>query len=443
MKKCKLGEIADFKTGPFGTQFSSSEYTSTGIPMINIENISNGRLVEGKLQYISEETKKRLSVHVVKEGDIVFGRAGSVDRHLYIFNEYEGYVQGSNCIRMRPTINVNSRYLSYYLLLPSVKKQILNQSAGSVQAFLNTDKLKSINIVIQDDADRIAKFLDSIESKIFVNNKAIRTLESLSKTLYDYYFLQFDFPDEKGRPYKSSGGKMEYNAELGREIPAGWKVKPLSRFFQNERNGEWGTDEITKTNQLKVTCIRGADFPAANGYESLKSPIRFISPQKSDRIVQAGDLIIEISGGSPTQSTGRVCYINQELLNRIDSPTTTSNFCKIVSIANKDYFYFAYMTWQRLYESNAFFNFEGKTTGLKNLLFDMAVSSIKLACPPADIVRKYQVVTQRNFSKIQSLADENRHLTALRDFLLPLLMNGQVGFKTPTSPNTKEAPHEP
>jgi hypothetical protein len=187
----------------------------------------------------------------------------------------------------------------------------------------------------------------------------------------------------------------------------------------DERNGEWGTDKVTNTNTMKVTCIRGADFPAANGHGALEAPLRFVGIQKSDRIVKNGDLIIEISGGSPTQSTGRVCYINQKLLDRISTPVTTSNFCKIVSTIDINYFYFAYMTWLRLYESDIFFNFEGKTTGLKNLLFDVTTKSIKIPIPRKELLQKYQQISETYFSQIQELADENSRLTALRDFLLP------------------------
>ena len=179
-----------------------------------------------------------------------------------------------------------------------------------------------------------------------------------------------------------------------------------------------------------MVCIRGADFPAANGIGDISAPKRFISAKKADRIMKPGELIIEISGGSPTQSTGRVCYINQELIDRILMPVTTSNFCKIVSISDMNYFYFAYMTWKRLYEENVFFNFEGKTTGLKNLLFNVATTSIKVACPPTEVVKRYQNQAEKYFSRVQTLAKENYQLANLRDFLLPMLMNGQVTLRS-------------
>lgn len=426
MKKCKLGEIADFKTGPFGTQFSSSEYTSTGIPMINIENISNGRLVEEKLQYISKETQKRLSVHAVKEGDIIFGRAGSVDRHLYIFDEYEGYVQGSNCIRMRPTIKVNSRYLSYYLLLPSVKKQIINQSAGSVQAFLNTDKLKSINIVIQDNADKIAKFLDSIESKIFVNNKAICTLESLSKTLYDYYFLQFDFPDEKGRPYKSSGGKMEYNAELGREIPAGWKVDRIGNHLTIDRGISYSSADL-KGIGIPMVNLNSFNSDATYKPEGLKT---YSGSYSESKLLKPYDLLICTTQQTSIDLTGKTNIIGKALLlpDCFDSKDVVASM-DLVRINCDDCYSKHYL---RLLLSKTYFHkyITGFAIGtkIKHLHLD-GLQNYKCEIPDKNIMSKFDKLVQNIEERKSVVMNENRHLTALRDFLLPLLMNGQVGFK--------------
>lgn len=106
MNKVKLGEIADFQTGPFGTQFSASEYVSAGVPVINVRNIGYGNIIEQDLEFVSEETKKRLHAHILKTSDIVFGRKGSVDRHAYIDERYSGWVQGSDCIRVRCTENI-------------------------------------------------------------------------------------------------------------------------------------------------------------------------------------------------------------------------------------------------------------------------------------------------------------------------------------------------
>lgn len=98
MRNVKLRDISELKTGPFGTQLSASEYVSEGIPVINVKNIGYGSIIETGLDCVGANTLKRLSEHILKVGDIVFGRKGSVDRHCLIRKDQEGWMQGSDCI---------------------------------------------------------------------------------------------------------------------------------------------------------------------------------------------------------------------------------------------------------------------------------------------------------------------------------------------------------
>ena len=145
--------------------------------------------------------------------------------------------------------------------------------------------------------------------------------------------------------------------------------------------------------------------------------------------MEDGDIIIEISGGSPTQSTGRACYINSGVMNRFETDITTSNFCKALTMTNKENMYYFYLLWTNLYNNGVFFNFEGKTTGIKNLLFDVALKNIKIALPEKSLLQNFNHQVSNFFQMIQKNNQENQILAELRDFLLPLLMNGQVTFK--------------
>ena len=129
-------------------------------------------------------------------------------------------------------------YISYSIEIALSHLKKIAQ--GSQTKFLTKQILDSFIIADRDlQAQKdIVKILKPIDDKIINNNRELMILEEMVKTIYDYWFVQFDFPDANGRPYKTSGGKMVWNEELGREIPAGWEVKPLCSFFTNERNGE-------------------------------------------------------------------------------------------------------------------------------------------------------------------------------------------------------------
>lgn len=173
LRKIRLGELVDFQTGPFGTQFSASEYVNEGIPVINVKNIGVGMVIRENLDYISEQTRDRLSQHILKTGDIVFGRKGSVDRHAYIFQNENGWVQGSDCIRARKKTPVNMLFLSQYLEGNGVKKQIINAAVGSTMPSLNTDILKDITVLLPniEEQNRISVALKKIDDKICLNSK--------------------------------------------------------------------------------------------------------------------------------------------------------------------------------------------------------------------------------------------------------------------------------
>ena len=173
METKKLEQIAKFKTGPFGTQLSASEYVQNGIPVINVKNIGYGNIIEEELAYISQDTYNRLSEHILRCGDIVFGRKGSVDRHAYINEEHDGWLQGSDCIRIRCIDDVNSLFLSYYLNLEYIKKVVNNSAVGSTMASLNTDILKTIPIGLPDrnTQNKIVKILSILDKKIKCNEQ--------------------------------------------------------------------------------------------------------------------------------------------------------------------------------------------------------------------------------------------------------------------------------
>lgn len=192
LQKVKLCELVNFQTGPFGTQFSASEYVEKGIPVINVKNIGIGKIIDDNLDFISETTRERLSQHILHEGDIVFGRKGSVDRHAYVFLDEDGWVQGSDCIRARGKVRVNMLFLSQYLEGKSVKKQIMDSAVGSTMPSLNTDILKDIFVLLPSikEQNKISSVLQAISKKISVNEKINDNLEQQIKTIFTFQFLQ-------------------------------------------------------------------------------------------------------------------------------------------------------------------------------------------------------------------------------------------------------------
>lgn len=414
------------------------EETSSTI-ILNQKCVRNGCLDYSFAQYVSDEQKFDDKKYV-KVGDVLInstgtgtaGRAALVD---YIPNGYKVTVDSHMLILRFPTMEL-SRFFAYSLFRQ--ERFILDLLTGSSgQGELDREIVYNISFPFAGKNLFIFnKILNSINKKIELNNKINDKLEKIAKMFYNYWFIQFDFPDKNDNPYKSSGGKMIFNKALKRYIPEGWTNGCLNDFINAYKTGDWGQEEYKEPNFInKVNCIRGKDFASLNNGADTDTPIRYISKNNADRFLEPYDLVVEISGGSPTQSTGRITYINEETLNRFDKNIICSNFCKAFSLKKNDYLYYFLQQWKFLYDSNILFNYEGKTSGIKNLLFEAFTGSYDVVIPCDKVISAYYEKVYKMYTLIQQNYAENQELANLRDWLLPILMNGQVGLKE-SSPET-------
>ncbi|MDY4346473.1 restriction endonuclease subunit S [Streptococcus sp. BJSWXB6CM1] len=324
--------------------------------------------------------------------------------------------------------NFDSDYI--YYLLKNNYTVLRNAASGSTAIpILNKTDFDNLRFKVELDLNeqrKMVSILSTIDDKIETNNQINQELEAMAKTLYDYWFVQFDFPDQNGKPYKSSGGKMVYHPELKREIPEGWGVTTFSSWISDNKTGDWGKETSEGNYTLEVDCIRGADINGLSGNGKTDMPTRFILEKNKNKLLTDFDIVIEISGGSPTQSTGRIVGISENVLNRFDLPLICSNFCKAVSLKEQETFYNFVYEWKNLYDNGVLFSWEGKTSGIKNLLFDSFVTNYHIAQPPIDLMKQFFDYASSVDKKTQLLLKQNQELTQLRDWLLPMLMNGQV-----------------
>ena len=360
------------------------------------------------------------------DGEMILlaGNNASGNFHCQRFTGKCNAYQRTYVITAKKGFDIDFLYYSFVINLNMLKKH----SQGSQTKFLTMEILKNFELmdINYPKQKQLVASLTSIDKKIELNNSICSDLEALSKEVFDYWFVQFDFPNENGKPYKSSGGKMEWNETLKREIPKGWKAKPIAEAIKLSKNGDWGNGNCKKPTDIKVSCFRGADFPSITSDYRVTAPTRYISQSNKDRLLQDGDLVAEVSGGSPTQATGRVGYINQKFLKRNNGNMTCSNFCKAFTPKYVYYQYWLYQMWKLLYQNNIMFNYESKTTGIKNFMFDEFVNNVYIPFPDEPIVMKYHTLVSDYFDKTQDLFSESQELANLRDFLLPMLMNGQI-----------------
>lgn len=423
-----LGDLAENITvGYVGSM--ASEYVAEGIPFLRSLNIKPYRYESGDLKYVSKEFHQKIKKSRLQPGDVAVVRTGNPGTACVI-PESLPEANCSDLVVIRCGEKLDPHFVSYYVNSVT-HSHVKNQLVGAIQKHFNIQSAKELPFpdITKNQQKAISGVLRILDAKIQLNNRINAELEAMAKTLYDYWFVQFDFPDQNGQPYKTSGGRMVYNETLKREIPAGWEASALADWIANDKTGDWGKASEEGNYTLQVNCIRGADINGVNGAGNIAAPNRFILNKNKHKLLSPFDLVVEISGGSPTQSTGRMAFLLEETLTRFSHPVICSNFCKAISLQNSDYFFNFVYQWSQLYDNGVLFGWEGKTSGIKNLLFDAFVNKYEVCKPPEELAKGFYDFVMPLQIKKQKLLKENQQLTQLRDWLLPMLMNGQVKVK--------------
>ena len=277
-------------------------------------------------------------------------------------------------------------YVYYYL---KTQYDALRKLSSGVRKNLNSNDIKNYKIYIPESVSfqkSIVRILTSLDNKISVNNQINQELEAMAKTLYDYWFVQFDFPDQNGKPYKSSGGKMVYNPELKREIPEGWGVEKL-KYFLTIKNGK-----DHKHLQDGKFAVYGSGGIMRTVADYLYSGESILFPRKG--------------------TLNNVMYVNEEFW------TVDTMFYSEVNKNNSALYVFYSV-------KDIDFNKLNTGTGVPSMTSSI-LYDLNIIVPEENILEKFNTIVKQNYETIKLNNIQNQELNQLRDWLLPMLMNGQV-----------------
>lgn len=401
--KVKFREIANFVAG----QSPKSEYysESDGVPFLQ------GNRTFGTF-YPTIDTYTIKTTKIANKGDILMSvRAPVGDLNFAPVNLCIG--RGLAAITAKDGDNAFLFYALKYNI-----NNLLKQSNGTTYDSVTGDIVKDMDIIIPEDkrvCKKISKLLYTIDSKIENNKQTMTQLELMAKTIYDYWFLQYEFPNEEGKPYKSSGGKMVYNEELKKEIPEGWKVEKLSKLALFNNGINYDKDEVGDK-EYKIINVRNITSSSLIIKEAELDNIELKKQQGDKYLVEPNDILIARSG---TPGAVRLLLSNpQDII-----------YCGfIIKCMPNNVEHRLLITYylKKLEGSNA-----TKTGGsiMQNVSQD-TLKQIKICLPTEPIISDFNNKIFTLLNKIQGLIQENQELTKLKDELLPLLMNGQVSFKS-------------
>jgi type I restriction enzyme S subunit len=365
-KKIKGFEVSEYKAGP---------------------KFKNGDTLVAKITPCLENGKTA-QVDVLEENEVAFG--------------------SSEFIVLRETDSTINDFIFYLAKSPAFRKRAISCMEGtSGRKRVNEGALKLQVLPIPDKKTqkKIAKVLSDFDEKIELNNKIIVELEVMAKTLYDYWFVQFDFPDANGKPYKSSGGKMVYNKELKREIPLGWEVKTLldiATFVNGLACQKFRPKENEESYRVIKIREMGTGFTDNSEFVSKNIPDKIV--------VYNGDILFSWSATLDVKIwTGGTGALNQHIFK-----ITSNDF-------PKSYYYFELLNYLQHFKMQA----ELRKTTMGHITQDHLRQS-RITVPPKDLINKLDKILNPILEKKVKLEEENQELASLRDWLLPMLMNGQV-----------------
>ena len=397
-KDIVLGEEGLLK-GPFGSDLKKSLYVPKGDDTYKVylqENILKEDNTVGD-HYISKQYyNEKMSRYEVKENDFIVTCDGTLGEIFQIKNITEKGIISSSLLRITLNNEIVDDDYFYYLFKVLINKELITQGNNSVLKHLpGLNVIRNPPIYLPDlyKQKRIGRILKLIDTKIRNNDKINSELESMAKTIYDYWFLQFEFPNEDGKPYKSSGGKMVWNEELKREIPEGWEIKKVSEILSTIRQNK---------------KINSSEYLEKGKYPIIDQSSEYICgfTNDEDALINFDDAIVF---GDHTKI---LKYINFTFARGADgTQIINSNNEKLSN----------YLLYQQLHDVKLVS--QGYSRYFKFL------KEVKVVIPSKYIGEKYSDYINSLLKMRRNNIFENLHLTKLRDFLLPLLMNGQVGFK--------------
>ena len=382
----------NIQTGPFGTQLKASDYTDEGVPVINVRNIGYGDLRPEKLEFVPEGTAERLSVHVLQESDIVLGRKGAVDRHLFVSDGQHGWVQGSDCIRLRLSEDrINPRFASYAFLRPYHKEWMLRQCGNkATMASLNQDVIRRIVLPFpqlekqRDIVDILSAYDDLIEN----HRRRIALLEEAARLLYREWFVRFRFPGHE-------------HVKIIGDLPEKWERRTLVELA-----------EVVMGQSPKSQFYNevGDGLPFHQGVTDYG--FRFVSHRiystAVTKLAEAGDILISVRAPVGRINITRDKIVLGRGLAAVRSRTEHRSF---LLYALKNHFYA-----EDIIGTGAIY----AATNKKELEGQILIEPRKIVL--AEFEKQARDIDQN----IENLTTHNEKLAQARDLLLPRLMNGQI-----------------
>ena len=414
MMKYKLGDVCTFING---RAYSQPELLDSG----KYKVLRVGNIFDGNHWYYSdmelEEDK------YCNEGDLLYSWACTFGPYIWhgpktIYHYHIWKVKQNDSL-------VDKRFLYYFLNHQT--KGFMGSTHGSTMIHITKENMENFEVLLPSlkNQKKIASVLSTLDDKIALNKKMNQKLERMAKRLYDYWFVQYDFPDKNGKPYKTSGGKMVYNDQLKREIPAGWDVKRLGDLFKTNRGVSYSTPTLGE-NGDGAPMINLASFSPNESYNE-KGIKYYKGDYTAEKILKPFDFVMCNTQQTAIDPSKDIIGRSMLIPDIFDGDIVSSHHVNTIKLEKENLKFYL----NRLFNTKFYHSYISKFangTNILGLIFS-GVEDYLCEIPTDELLDKFANISLNIEKKKSKIIRENQELTSLRDRLLPLLMNGQVSVE--------------
>lgn len=389
MNRHFLRDIADIQTGPFGSQLHKEDYVDIGTPIVTVEHLGNRIFTEQNLPKVSDEDKARLSKYVLKEGDIVFSRVGSVDRCSYVDDAHDGWMFSGRCLRVRPNTEVDPLYLYYFFCLEDTKQFVRNIAVGATMPSINTKLLGEVEVVYpsQREQQKIVALLSALDDKIEINQKINDNLARQAELLYHERFETVDRD----------------------KLPVGWRIVRLGDVATiSKKSFNPAKQPEMLLEHYSIPAFDEAHFPVFEPSTAIMSN-KFIVDDSCFMISKLNPITKRV--WKPYCLTENAVCSTEFIVYKAKSQEITDFLYSVIDSASFSDFMCSHVTG---------------STGSRQRTTPSDTFAFELVLPNAEEIAEYQGIVSPMFEQIKCNAIENDRLKQLRDSLLPKLMNGEI-----------------
>jgi len=330
---------------------------------------------------------------------------------------------------------LDNTYLLYLLQTEEMLDQLKARATGTTVVGIKQSELRKVQLSLPpvDQQVAAARILKALDDRITLLRDTNATLEAIAQALFKSWFVDFDPVQAKAEGRQPEGMNATTAAlfpdsfeesELGL-VPKGWKLVPFGELLIHTIGGDWGDEVPCEKNDTRVAIIRGTDIPDLQSGTANRVPVRYTSSKKlSTRMLQDGDLVLEVSGGSKDQPTGRALYITDLLLGQFDCPVEPASFCRLLRPTSADVGVLLAQQLSYIYSIGKTWEYQNQSTGIANFQTTHFLESELVAVPPPDVLAEFSAIIRPLIDRTHQ--SQVRDLTLLRDTLLPRLISGQL-----------------